>query len=580
MGQSPSRTKARSQPVQPLLQSKGLAIAGTVDEITTLTEESYQKSTTALSERQTGADRAPIINLETNHEFETNAYSSISTEDPSSPTAQPIHKSCGDDSEVKLEVASVTLSANSSETALKILEDTEAQAGSKQSLAPTIIRGILQNGSELKKDRRVSIMVAEDCLYPDEKLSKGETCYMAKDHGPSPIPSNPSTPSANSSSTIQISRRRSRLIAPDPHFDDGSKNHWKTPSRSNTRSSIRSVSITSPSTWGSGSRRASVWSTATQKDAASERSRGRPGTSKSRKTKSIQFSMGSTSSIQGSQGQLSQSTSSMPDEDSLFGSTSQLVTNGRNTRPSRKSSVATSHGSQSLMDTLSIPHASSGDISAIVEEDDTITDSATNAKTCKCGALFHKGLSCEEATSALSTNESPNDQIGDQHHTSDHQNQHLKWKARKKREKEHQALSDGRHRRESNSSQLSDASGGKVDASTAALRESTTERSHDFQRSMDHLASRDSIAAARQRNRAPSMKTAASSFVGSQFLTSDIDRHITKRQYSRKESVWSDRTKKLMISNRKMSMELEEMKYTSLIASLPRVASIWELEPM
>ncbi|KAI8843652.1 hypothetical protein BC829DRAFT_400832 [Chytridium lagenaria] len=537
MGQLPSRPRAQ---FEPLLQSKGL-----MDDTDHEAFDGHGRHQYFEGDSDDAKDeRAPIISLEGNSDLDTIGYSTgnshfVAAESSNSQRTQ------------KLEVAPANPSPNSSDTALKIAEELEPHAGSKQSLSPTI-RGILQNGTEIKKDRRVSIMVEEELPTSEVKASSADLLPLA---------------TSNSTTTQSLNRRRSRLIAPDPYSDDGSKHSWKTPSRSNTgtRSTLRSASIT---------RRASIWSTTT----TSNKSRERPISAAKKSPRSIQFSMDSASELHGSQGQLSQSTSSMPDEDAftIGGSNSQLV--GSRSRQSRKSSIAT-YGSSSIIDTLTIPHASSGDISAIQEEDDTIVDPASPQKLCKCGEPMHRDLTCEEAVNAANgPPESPSIAVTDLP-AGEHQ-QNIKWKSRKKREKEqqHQQQYDGRYRRGSNSSNYSDASGGKVELSAAAPRDSTHERTS--QRSTDHLASRDSIAAVRTRARAPSMKTAASSFVGSQFLTLDLDRQSTRRQaHSRKESIWSERTKKLMISNRKMSMELEEMKYASLVASLPRVASIWEFEP-
>ncbi|KAJ3328081.1 hypothetical protein HDU76_010616 [Blyttiomyces sp. JEL0837] len=56
---------------------------------------------------------------------------------------------------------------------------------------------------------------------------------------------------------------------------------------------------------------------------------------------------------------------------------------------------------------------------------------------------------------------------------------------------------------------------------------------------------------------------------------------LTKRlggttRKSTSELSWSEKTRKLMLSNRKMSVELEEIKYANLISQLPRCVSVYE----
>ncbi|KAJ3112584.1 hypothetical protein HDU96_004399 [Phlyctochytrium bullatum] len=548
MGQSVSK----GPKLQPLLQSRGLA-----DSASSGAEDKSKE--TVSSQRK----KAPIINLETNSEFETAGYSeggssNVDVTFQSTPAAA--FKGQPGGSEGKLDVASMNISATSSETALK---EAEQVKGSRHSLSPTSVRGILQNGSEVRKDRRVSIMVEDDEASPSRLEETRSSVNMG---------------ASSNHMGMHHGRRRSRLVAPDPYSDDTSRPTSKSGSRSiMTRSSTQTTKSggagahTTGNSWGGGSRRASLWSTTTtsnKTDAASV-TRSRPGTVKSRKPKSIQFSMGSMSSVQGSQSQLSQSTSSMPaeEESTLNGSSSQLV--AARPRPSRKGSMATS-GSLNMMDTLTIAHGSSGDISAIVEEEDTPTETGKQADG-------------DRANPEATDNAHPTPDA----HLADGHQQSFKWKSRKKRDKDD---TPGRFRRGSNASQYSDASGGRADGSGAVARlDSAMERAHagrgmdpkESQRSIDQLASRDSIAVSRKKARAMSTKTAASSFVGSQVLHSEgLDRAAGKRHHHRKESVWSERTKRLMISNRKMSMELEEMKYASLLASLPRVTSVWELEPI
>ncbi|KAJ3407115.1 Cleavage polyadenylation factor subunit clp1 [Chytridiales sp. JEL 0842] len=48
------------------------------------------------------------------------------------------------------------------------------------------------------------------------------------------------------------------------------------------------------------------------------------------------------------------------------------------------------------------------------------------------------------------------------------------------------------------------------------------------------------------------------------------------------DASWSERTRKLMMSNRKMSVELEEIRYANLVSTLPRATAetkVWKLEP-
>ncbi|KAJ3197067.1 hypothetical protein HK101_006252 [Irineochytrium annulatum] len=467
-----------------------------------------------------------------------------------------------DDSDVTLQT-SVAISIvdesspNSSESDTSVLRTEPAQTSSP-GLQSILLRpsNDLESPPTRSDDRRVSIMVSADEFHSRPSVRRPSSANQ-----PFPVAS-------------QERRRGSRLqVGPDTQVGPGSSS-----ATIRSGSTRRTSHSQGGSSWGgfSSRRGSSLWGTTstlkrTSSSATSERT-GRKQNGQHRrqgKTRSIQFSIGSDHSLagtkEGSQGQMSPGASVVSFEEDAGGVAGK-----------RRQSYSTTVGSGSLRDNLSAA-GSGGDISAIVEEEE-----------CKASMVIVPPL----GSSLGSKDRVERNGGGDLLLGNSTGSQEF---AERKAEGQH---TPSARRRSSGTSYLTGATsreGTPPDGKTSGRgAEKLTAKERLKRRDRSGVVdSKDSIsnttttttttttatAAARLLSkRSKSTKTIASSAFGSQPLSPDGPSKLKARGRMTEDPAYAERRRQMMINNRKMSMELEEMKYASLIAGLPRVVSVWELD--
>jgi hypothetical protein len=244
------------------------------------------------------------------------------------------------------------------------------------------------------------------------------------------------------------------------------------------------------------------------------------------------------------------------------------VTTSSRSKSSRRESYPTT-----LTSTVDFGSSQSVAIAAIAEED------SLEATTNSYGSISHSNAACKpkEQTEA---NQRPNINVSHAHE--------LKPSNLAKPEIEDDGMehSHSRHRRASTATvgskysidsdlHLTDDCGPLLPPTSAGSRmdrKSISPPISKSRRGEDYTNSRDTLSiklppTKRSRPGGGSIKI-NSSMLGR-------DNGDTRRRKT-VESSWSERTRKLMISNRKMSVELEEIRYANLVATLPRAVSVIE----